>query len=597
MTPLRQRMRADLQRRGLSARTPALSVRAVRQRAAPDHTSPDRRTADARRDDWRSRTPVTPASRRARTIALCGLTCVDAHTVPQAWTTRPWVRPPRQQTRPVSLRLTAVRTRLAQLNRPRDRGCRTTLDAGGRRLPEGPHRPVTALDAARRRLHVRPGQGATDRSGPRPPRPWPRRRASWVTPRHPVWLVPAPGRAGTGLATATPPLPRARGPEACRAALTARGLPQRASGHPRRHAWATPRLDAGGPLRRLQASRRPSSPATTAVSTPLTRTAPERAAASLHRRMAERAWSRVRRSSAATARRPAPRAGTSCRTALAGRWRPAHPAVPTRVAARSTPLTPATTTRLATSPARTAPGPQARRVPPRPGSRGTRLGAGRSRLSWAPAPGPSRCGTCAAARRRASTPSWAVPQPRPATPAPGLPGVAAARSGGSGSCPPGLAPGPRSPLGTRWGPPVAWRPMAVSGSPPGHMAWCRSRRVPAGGVPTCARPGARPPCVTVAPTPSGTRPGWGLVHRSAVERRPYPLWRPPACGWRSATTASARASRARSPAPPQPPRRGPSRSAPSRPRPASAGACPTAGLTTWSRSGRPAWVALAPATT
>jgi len=49
MTPLRHRMLADLPRRGLSERTQALYVRAVRPRAAPDHTSPALLTAAARR--------------------------------------------------------------------------------------------------------------------------------------------------------------------------------------------------------------------------------------------------------------------------------------------------------------------------------------------------------------------------------------------------------------------------------------------------------------------------------------------------------------------------------------------------------------------
>ena len=45
MPPLRQPMIADRHLRGLSGRTQAISVRAVRQRAEHDPTSPEHRTA------------------------------------------------------------------------------------------------------------------------------------------------------------------------------------------------------------------------------------------------------------------------------------------------------------------------------------------------------------------------------------------------------------------------------------------------------------------------------------------------------------------------------------------------------------------------
>jgi hypothetical protein len=92
MTPLRQRLIEDLQLRGLSERTQDMSGRAVRQRAAHDHTSPDRLTEEALRQYCLSRKHVTHSSRRARTIALCGLTFFSAHTRTRAWATRSVVR-------------------------------------------------------------------------------------------------------------------------------------------------------------------------------------------------------------------------------------------------------------------------------------------------------------------------------------------------------------------------------------------------------------------------------------------------------------------------------------------------------------------------
>jgi hypothetical protein len=71
MTPLRQRMIADLHRRGLAERPQELSGRAVRQLA--EHKAPHLRTAEELRQYVLSLKHVNHYSRRARTIALCGL--------------------------------------------------------------------------------------------------------------------------------------------------------------------------------------------------------------------------------------------------------------------------------------------------------------------------------------------------------------------------------------------------------------------------------------------------------------------------------------------------------------------------------------------
>jgi integrase/recombinase XerD len=74
MTPLRQRIIEALQLRGLSERTQAMSVSAVRPRAAHDHQSPARLTAAARRDSFRSLTHGQHSARHARPMALGGIT-------------------------------------------------------------------------------------------------------------------------------------------------------------------------------------------------------------------------------------------------------------------------------------------------------------------------------------------------------------------------------------------------------------------------------------------------------------------------------------------------------------------------------------------
>ena len=222
-------------------------------------------------------------------MALCGITCFSEPTLQRAWSTLTSVRAPREQKLPVRLSVEAVRTILAHLTLRRSRGGLTTMYACGLRRHEGTPLQGPARDRARLLVHVRCGTGATDRSEPLPQRTLECRRQSWHTPRHPVWLFPAPGRGGLGLSTASTPMPRPRGQDACRAALSASGLPTRASVHTLRHAWATPLLEAGVPRRLLQDSVGHHAPTTTALSTPLTVTADALARDALQGLMSARA--------------------------------------------------------------------------------------------------------------------------------------------------------------------------------------------------------------------------------------------------------------------------------------------------------------------
>ena len=110
MTQLRQRMIEDLQLRGLSARTQEMYVRAIRQLAEHDHKSPDRITEEALRAYFLYLKNVKHDSRSASTIALCGIKFFYEHTLPRAWTTLTFVRPPREKKLPVILRIAEVRT-------------------------------------------------------------------------------------------------------------------------------------------------------------------------------------------------------------------------------------------------------------------------------------------------------------------------------------------------------------------------------------------------------------------------------------------------------------------------------------------------------
>jgi integrase/recombinase XerD len=270
MTERRKRMIECLQLRGLSARTQEMSVRAVRQLAEHEHKPPDVITEEERRQYVLSFKHVKQYSRSASTIALCGIKCFFEDTLHRDWTTLTFVRAPRAKTLPVIRSPEEVRTILGSVRLLSDRGCLSTLDACGLRRQEGTHLQVRALDSARLLIHVRHGKGGNDRDVPLPHRTLALLRHSWVTHRHPRLIFPAPGRGRAGLASATKPMPKSRRQEAVRHALTQSGIHQQASGHTRRHSWATHLLEAGVNLRLMQASRGHNSPTTTSLYTHLT---------------------------------------------------------------------------------------------------------------------------------------------------------------------------------------------------------------------------------------------------------------------------------------------------------------------------------------
>jgi integrase/recombinase XerD len=218
MTPLRQRRIEDLQLRGLAERTQERYGRAVRPRAEHSPTSPEPSAEEALRPYVLSLKHVKHASRSASPMALCGSKFFSAHTLPRPWPTLPFVRPPQDHKLPVLLSLDAGHPLRRCGRLPRSRACLRTLSACGLPLQAGTHLQVPDSARARMGVHVRHGQGAQERSVPLPQRTLPLLRQSWRTHRPPGWLLPAPGRGGLGLSTASTPMPRPRVPDAWRAA-------------------------------------------------------------------------------------------------------------------------------------------------------------------------------------------------------------------------------------------------------------------------------------------------------------------------------------------------------------------------------------------
>jgi integrase/recombinase XerD len=285
MTPLRQRMMEDLQLRGLSAKTQDSYVRAVRQLAEHYRKSPDLITEEELRLYFLYLKNDKQISRSGFTIALCGLKFFYERTLHREWVILDLPRRTREKKLPAVLSVAEVRQILACLRRPYYRVCLTTIYSCGLRLREGVYLQVTDIDSERMMLHIRQGKGNKDRYVPLPEGTLKLLREYWSTHRHPVWLFPAPSRAGVSMSSATQPMDESGVQRAFKAALQESGVQKDASVHTLRHSYATHLLEAGVNLRLIQAYLGHSSPKTTAIYTHLTREANALASDAINRVM------------------------------------------------------------------------------------------------------------------------------------------------------------------------------------------------------------------------------------------------------------------------------------------------------------------------
>ena len=271
MTPLRQRMLADMQLRGLAPKTQESYLHAVHQLVKHSSKAPDQITEEDLRDYFLFLKNEKKASRSACTIALCGIKFFFEQTLQRQWKTFDLVRPPKSKKLPVVLSLEEVRCVLGKVRLPHYRICLTTIYACGLRLQEALHLEVGDVDADRELLHIRQAKGWRDRYVPLPQTTLPLLRQQWATHRHPTLLFPA--RARGAAQQASQPMSPSGVQRAFKAALADSGLSKRATVHTLRHSWATHLLEAGVNLRLIQLWLGHKSLQTTAMYTHLTRNA------------------------------------------------------------------------------------------------------------------------------------------------------------------------------------------------------------------------------------------------------------------------------------------------------------------------------------
>lgn len=290
MTYLRERMKEDLQLRGLSKKTQQGYLRAVRQLAEYCKKPPDEIDEEELRQYFLYLSNEKKASRSTWLVTLSGIRFFYEHTIRKEWPTLKLARPAKVQKLPVVLSVGEVGRILGCVRRQAYRVCLGTIYSCGLRLGEGVGLQIADIDGDRLQLHIRQGKGAKDRYVPLPERTLEMLRQYWITHRNPVWIFPASTRMGIPLSKAIKAMGVTGVQRAIRAAVLESGVQKRATVHTLRHSWATHMLEAGVNLRVIQVCLGHSSIKTTTIYTHLTRIAEVQAIEAIDQVLDEMEW-------------------------------------------------------------------------------------------------------------------------------------------------------------------------------------------------------------------------------------------------------------------------------------------------------------------
>ncbi len=273
-----QRMSGDMRIAGLSERTEAAYLRAVRQLSkfhqgrSPEELS----EADVREYlVWlRGEQRAAPGTLK---VAINGLRFYYRQTSPREWPVLDKFRIPPERKLPTVLTVSEVRRIMAAARQLRIRTYLWTVYSCGLRLQEALALEVSDIDSERLRLHVHRGKGAKDRFVLLPPSTLELLREYWKTHRHPRLLFPASDSRGRVDRESAAALSKTTVQTALRQIVVELQFARRASIHSLRHSYATHLLESGVSLRSIQQLLGHTSLKTTSIYLHLTDVGQERA--------------------------------------------------------------------------------------------------------------------------------------------------------------------------------------------------------------------------------------------------------------------------------------------------------------------------------
>ena len=285
--------REALQLNGLSAKTQAAYLRAVRMLCDFHACQPDQLTEAQLRRYYLHRRNVDHWAPSTLRISFFGVRFFFTHVLLRDWPTLNLLDAKREHRLPAVLSLAEVRALLAAVRLPHYRAFLITTYSCGLRLQEALHLEVSDIDAARGLIHVHRGKGAKDRMVPLPPATLTALRKHWRSHRHPRWLFPSPGRgdkrqSAARAEVASAPLSISSVQDAMRRARVAAGIIKKdVSVHTLRHSYATHLLEAGVNLPTIQKYLGHAQIQTTLVYVHLTHCGQEDACARIHALMGD----------------------------------------------------------------------------------------------------------------------------------------------------------------------------------------------------------------------------------------------------------------------------------------------------------------------
>jgi integrase/recombinase XerD len=246
------RMADDLHLGGMSERTHAGYLRAVRQLADYSQTPPSKITEDQLRRYFLYLKNEKKFAYGSLRVAFSGIKFFYTRTCKRSWDTLAKMKLQNVTTLPEVLTIEQVHSIIDACTTQRMAVYFWTVYSLGLRMQEGLNLQVGDVDGKRGMVHVHRGKGAKDRYIPLPSSTLQLLRLFWVTHKHKRLLFPADGRKHTGMSTAQTPMSPTAVQGAMKLITSQIDFGKKVSLHTLRHSYATHLLEAGVSLKVIQ---------------------------------------------------------------------------------------------------------------------------------------------------------------------------------------------------------------------------------------------------------------------------------------------------------------------------------------------------------
>ena len=243
MASVRQRMIEDMKLRGLAPRTQERYLHSIKTLAKHYQCAPDELTQEQVRDYLLYMLEDRRYAKSTYKANLYAIKFLYKRTLGRKWVTLDITRVKNDRKLPVVLSREEVWDLLAQVRKESVHICLTLMYTCGLRVSEAVNLRIKDIDSKRMVLWVRNSKGNKDRSVPLPVQTLAQLRAYWLNHRSKTWLFP--GKIG--------PMNIATVQHCFKATVEQSPILKKVSCHTLRHSYATHLMEAGVPLRVIQA--------------------------------------------------------------------------------------------------------------------------------------------------------------------------------------------------------------------------------------------------------------------------------------------------------------------------------------------------------